>query len=134
MELALGKVKTVADCDDLAEDGVYFPQFNGARNLRDLVKDYVPAYERYLAAGGENTPALAAAYENAMEMTRRTVNDYDADNEIIYAFYDQLVAVGALEPAKAPSGFEKFFGNALEKNNSLVARIFGSKGFLDFTK
>ena len=134
VELALGKVKTVADCDDLAEDGVYFPQFNGARNLRDLVKDYIPAYERYLAAGGENTPALAAAYENAIAMTRRTVNDYDSDNEIIYAFYDQLVAVGALEPAKAPSGFEKFLGNALEKNNSLVARLFGSKGFLDFTK
>ena len=134
VDLALGRVKTTADCDDPAEDEVYYPQFNGARDVSNLTKHYIPAYNAYLAAGGENTPALKAAYEAAVEMTRRTVNDYEADSALINAFYDELVKAGAIDKPQEPSGFERFLGTALEKNNSLLDRFVGSKGFLDFKK
>ena len=134
VELAMGSVKTVADCDDLAEDGCYYPQFNGARDVSNLVKHYIPAYEAYIEAGGEITADEAALYRNCLDMMARTVNDYDADMQIIADFYDMLVAVGALPKSSEPSGFSKFFNNSMEKGNSLIYRIFGAKGFLDFTK
>ena len=134
VSLALGTIKTTADCDNLAEDGVLFPQFNGARNLRDLQRDYLPAYERYIAGGGAVTPAQAALYEDVIAMTKNTVNDYEADNALIARFADMLVEIGAREPAQQPSRFSQFFTAVLEKNNSFVNSVFGSKGFLDFTK
>ena len=132
--LALGNVKTVADCDNPEEDGVYFPQFNGARNVRDLVKDYIPAYNAFIADGNAPSDALKAQYEKCLAMMNNTVNNPGADDLMMDAFHSMLVAEGAMPAPAKTSGLEKFFGNSLEKGNSLIERIFGSKGFLDFTK
>lgn len=134
VDLALGQVKTVADCDDLAADGVYYPQFNGARNVSNLVKDYIPAYNAFIAAGNQPSDTLRQKYEACVAMMNNTVNDPGKDNVVIDAFHDALIAEGAMSAPAQKSGFENFIGNTLEKNNNLIERIFGSKGFLDFTK
>ncbi len=134
MELALGSVKTVADCDDPNTDACYFPQFNGARNIRDLTRDYIPAYKAYIANGGTVTEDQAALYQACVDMLARTVNDYENDMRLIEDFHDMLVAIGAMPKPDEPSGFSRFFNSSMEKGNSLIYRIFGAKGFLDFTK
>ena len=63
-----------------------------------------------------------------------TVNDPDADNTIMESFRSMLIAEGALEAPAQPGALERMFGSSMEKGNSLIERIFGSKGFLDFTK
>ena len=132
--LALGNVKTVADCDDLARDGVYYPQFNGARNVSNLVKDYIPAYNAFIAAGNQPSDTLRQKYEACVAMMNNTVNDPGTDNVVIDSFHDALIAEGAMNAPAQKSGFETFLGNSMEKGNNLIERIFGSKGFLDFTK
>ena len=134
VELALGSVKTTADCDNLAEDGVYYPQFNGARYIRDLKRDLIPAYQAFVAGGGVPSPALAAQYDKCVAMMNSTVNDYGADMILIESFRDMLAAEGVIPADKAPSGFDRFMTDTLSKNNALIYRIFGAKGFLDFTK
>lgn len=134
VNLALGKIKTVADCDDPNEDAAYYPQFNGARYIRDLTRDYIPAYEAYIAAGNEPSPALKAQYEKCVAMMNSTVNDPSADGIMMDSFRDMLIAAGALPAPAKTSGIERLLGKSLEKGNGLIERIFGSKGFLDFTK
>ena len=134
VNLALGKIKTVADCDDPNTDAAYYPQFNGARYVRDLTRDYIPAYEAYIAAGNEPSPALKAQYEKCVAMMNSTVNDPSADGIMMDSFRDMLIAAGALPAPAKTSGIERLLGKSLEKGNSLIERIFGSKGFLDFTK
>ena len=134
VELALGNIKTVADCDDPNEDACYYPQFNGARDVSNLVKHYIPAYQAFIDAGNEVTEDEAAMYQDCVDMMARTVNDYDKDMQIINNFRDMLIVIGALPESEEPSGFNKFLGSSMEKGNSLIYRIFGAKGFLDFTK
>ena len=131
INIAMGNIKTIEDCDDLAEDGYYYPQFNGARNVKSLVNDYIPAMESYLAAGGTLSPEQQDAYNRVLAMKENTVNDFDADNAVIDAFYNVLVEVGVKGAASEPSGFEKFFNNTLKKGNDIIYKIFGAKGFLD---
>ena len=134
ISLAIGEIKTVADCDDLEEDGIYFPQFNDARDVSNVKKEYIPKYEAYIAGGGEVTGEQAAAYTAVKEMMKRTVNDFEADNKIINDFYNVLVDLGLITPPAPATGFDKFLTDALKSNNSFVNCVFGSKGFLDFTK
>ncbi|MBR0509499.1 MAG: hypothetical protein IJJ85_05230 [Clostridia bacterium] len=134
IELALGNVKTVADCDDAEEDGVYFPQFNEKRDVNALTRNYLPAMRRYLAAGGTLTPEQQAKYDAAVEMLARTVNDPEEDDRIIEDLHGVLIELGVSEAPAAQSKFDAALDKALEKNNSFIERVFGSKGFLDFTK
>lgn len=134
VQLALGQIKTTADCDNLAEDGVYYPQFNGARYIRDLQRDYIPAYEAFIAGGGTPSPALQDQYAKCVAMMRNTVNDEAGDTILIESFHDMLVGEGILPADSGPSAFDRFMSRSLGKGNSLIERIFGSKGFLDFTK
>ena len=134
VDLALGQVKTVADCDDLNEDGVYYPQFNGARDVSNLVKHHIPAYQAFIAAGNQPSEQLVKQYDKCLAMMANTVNNPGADNTIMDAFRDMLIAEGALEAPAQKNALERMFGASMEKGNSLIERIFGSKGFLDFTK
>ena len=134
VDLALGQIKTVADCDDAGEDGVYYPQFNGARDVSNLVKHYIPAYQAFIAAGNRPSDALKKQYEKCLAMMERTVNDPGADSILIDSFHDMLIREGAMEAPSAPSALERFFNTSMEKGNSLIYRLFGAKGFLDFTK
>lgn len=132
IELALGNIKTVADCDNAAEDGYYYPQFNGARNLKSLKRGYIPDMERFCK---ENNYTLnseqQALYNRVLAMTNSTVNDFEADNALIESFYNMLVEMGVYQPAAEPSRFESFVNSTLKKGNDFTYRLFGAKGFLD---
>ena len=129
LRLALGEIKTVSDCDG-PEDSFFFPQFNGARNLKKLTRDLLPACRAYLASGGTLTPEQAELYERAAAMPDSTVNDTEADEALVAEFEDMLVSVGALP---APEGQKlTLLTKMLRSLNDFVVKTKGSKGYLDF--
>lgn len=131
LNLATGYVTTVDSCDD-PNGEYYYPQFNGARNLKPL-KWYKEDLERYC----EETGYVLTAEQNAIldeadEMTKRTVNDFEKDNEIIDKVHDMLVEIGVYEPETEPSDAEKVLNTGLKGLNDVVYLVFGAKGFFDF--
>ncbi|HHU84455.1 MAG TPA: alpha/beta hydrolase [Clostridiales bacterium] len=128
IELALGNITSVADCDS-EDDALYFPQFNGARNLKELTRDYLPTYLEW-AQSHTPTDTQQALYEEVLAMMDNTANNYEEDNVLIDEFYDMLVEIGLKAPrtAKKESLFEKF----MRQTNDLIASTTGSKGYLDF--
>ena len=133
LELATGHVKTVYDCDDLAEDGIYFPQFNDARNLKPLTRSYLPDLERFMKETGyELTDSQKEILAKAEAMTESTVNDYEADNAVMDEVHAMLVEIGVYEADSEPSGFDIFLNDALKGANDVTYKLFGAKGFLDW--
>ena len=132
IELATGNIKTVADCDNLAEDGYYYPQFNGARNLKPLKNSYLPDLERYCKQTGYVLTAdQQALLDKADAMTKSTVNNYEADNAIIAEVDAMLKEIGVYAPDAEPEAFDKILNGALKGANDITYKIFGAKGFLD---
>ena len=132
IDLALGTIKSVADCDNLAEDGFYYPQFNGARNLKKLKRSWIPDLNKFCAENGYVlTAEQQALYDEVIAMTENTVNDYESDNALLEKFYSMLVEIGVYAPKAEQSKASKIFGDMLKKNNDIINRIFGSKGFGD---
>ena len=131
LNLATGHVTTVDSCDD--PDGeYYYPQFNGARNLKPL-KWCLEDLERYCdETGYVLTDEQEAILAEADEMTKRTVNDFEKDNEVIQKVNDMLVEIGVYEPEAEPSDVEKVLNVALKGLNDVTYIIFGAKGFVDF--
>ena len=133
LELATGNIKTVADCDNLEEDGYYFPQFNGARNLKDYKRSYLPDLERYCAETGYVlTAEQQAVLDKAEAMTKNTVNNYEADNAILKEVNDMLVEIGVYAAEEEPGFMDKALNTVLKGANDITYKIFGAKGFLDF--
>lgn len=133
IELATGNIKTVSDCDNLAEDGYYYPQFNEARNLKKLNKNYLPDLEKYCSETGYTlTDSQKATLEKAKAMTRSTVNSYEADNAVIEEVRAMLIEIGVYGKDKEPSDFDKVVNDTLKGANDITFKIFGAKGFLDF--
>ena len=132
IDLALGNVKTVADCADPAGE-YYYPQFNGARYVRDLTDTYIPALEKYLAEGHTLTAEQQALYDETLAMVNSTVNDYEADNALQEEFYRMLVELGIYEANEEKNNaFDDFFTRTMKQTNDLTYSLFGAKGFLDF--
>ncbi len=132
IDLALGNVKTVADCADPAGE-YYYPQFNGARYVRDLTDTYIPALEKYLAEGHTLTAEQQALYDETLAMVNSTVNDYEADNALQEEFYQMLVELGIYEANEEKNNaFDDFFTRTMKQTNDLTYSLFGAKGFLDF--
>ncbi len=133
LELATGNVKTVADCDNLEEDGYYFPQFNNARNLKDYKRSYLPDLERYCEETGYVlTAEQEAVLAKAEEMTKNTVNNPEEDNAILAEVHDMLVEIGVYAAEEEPGFFDKALNEGLKAANDITYKIFGAKGFLDF--
>ncbi len=133
LELATGNVKTVEDCDDLEEDGFYFPQFNGARNLKSYKRNYLPDLERYCAETGYVlTAEQNAVLAKAEEMAKNTVNNPEVDDPIIEDVYNMLVEIGVYTEDEEPGFFDKALNETLKGANDITYKIFGAKGFLDF--
>ncbi len=133
LNLATGEVKTVADCDNPEEDKYYYPQFNGARNLKPLVRSYIPDLERYCE---ENNYVLTsdekALLDKANAMIKSTKNDPEKDDAIMEEVHDMLVKIGVYAPDGEPDKTEEFFNKLLKGANDLTYKLFGAKGFLDF--
>lgn len=132
LELATGNIKTVADCDNLEEDGYYFPQFNGARNLKSYKRNYLPDLERYCEETGYTLTAEQEAVLAAAEkMASNTVNDPEADDPYIEDVYDMLVEIGVYTEDEEPGFFDEALNKGLKAANDITYKIFGAKGFLD---
>lgn len=130
IHLALGDIKTVRDCDDPA-GAIYFPQFNGARDLKLLKRDQLPVLEAYLANGGSLTPAQQTLYDEILAMINRTVIDETAEKQLMDRFADMLAALGLLEAPATPSPAEGIVNGISDGVNDAVDRVVGSKGYLD---
>ena len=131
LNLATGHVTTVDSCDD-PNGEYYYPQFNGARNLKPL-KWYKEDLEKYC----EETEYVLTAEQEAIlneadEMTKCTVNDVEKDNAIIEKVYDMLVEIGVYEPEAEPSTIDNILNFSLKGLNDVVYLVFGAKGFVDF--
>lgn len=132
IDLALGSIKSVADCDNLEEDGVYYPQFNGARNLKSLKRSWIPDLEKYCEENGYVlTAEQQKLYDDVTAMTECTVNNPEADNALLDSFHDMLVEIGVYTADKEPSKMNKVLTDILKKNNDIIYKIFGAKGFGD---
>lgn len=132
IDIALGKVKSIADCDDLAEDGVYYPQFNLARNLKSLKRSWIPDLNRYCEnTGYVLTAEQQALYAEVIAMTESTVNNPEADNALLDRFHDMLVDIGVYTADAEPSKASKVLTDILKKNNDIIYKLFGAKGFGD---
>ncbi len=133
IELALGNIKTVADCDNLEEDGLYYPQFNGARNLKPLTRSYIPDLERFCKETGYVlTAEQQAILDKADAMTKSTVNDYEADNAVMDEVDEMLKEIGVYAADEEPSKLDGLLNGALKNANDITFKLFGAKGFLDF--
>lgn len=127
-DLACGKITSVDDPNNI------YPQFNDARNVKKLTRDYIPDLNRWLAANeGTLTDEQKALIEKntaaVNKMLESTVNDYEADNAVIEEYRQMLITLGIYGPdtVKEESGFNKF----MKKLNDFNVKTFGSKGFLD---
>ena len=131
--LALGKVKTVADCAD-PNGEYYFPQFNDARYIRELSEEYIPAVKAYVANGGALNDAQAALLARAEETVRSTVNDYAAETQLTADFEAMMVDLGLRPAPEKESRLKGAFNTILKKENDLTYKIYGAKGYLDFCR
>lgn len=132
LELATGNIKTIDDCDNLTEDGYFYPQFNEARNLKPLTRSYLPDLERFCKETGYVLTAdQEALLAKADAMTKNTINDYEADNAIMDEVNSMLIEIGVYEADEAPNFFTAILGRLLKTANDVIYRIFGAKGFFD---
>jgi len=132
IELATGNVKTVADCDNLEEDGYYFPQFNGARNTRNYIRYNLPDLERYCAETGyELTAAQQKVLDDANKMMANPICDPEVDDPYLAAVEDMMVEIGIYDAPTEPSESDKKLNDALKGLNDFVYKVVGPRGFLD---
>ena len=132
VDLALGNVKTIYDCDNKKTDKYYYPQFNNARNLDDLIGDYLPAWDAYCETNTP-TPEQKAKYDEVIAMKNSTCNDPDKDNALIEEFRQMLVEMGAIDAPKPKkeSKIAEAFNKSVRKTYDRVYERFGAKGFFD---
>lgn len=131
LNLATGYVTTVDSCDD-PNGEYYYPQFNGARNLKRLGW-YKEDLQRYCdETGYVLTAEQEAILKEADEMTKKTVNDVEYDEAVLDKVNDMLVEIGVYEPEAEPSTLDNILNFSLKGLNDIVYLVFGSKGFVDF--
>ena len=134
-EIALDNIHSVEDCKDT------YPQFNESRFVRRLTRDYLPDAETIDRSTLEAADAarLDKAVADAEAMMARTINDRDADDEIIFALKDLLIELNVkyniwedrYQPEQADptmDAVEKVLGIV----SDVLVLIFGKKGFADF--
>ena len=127
VDLATGRIKTVYDCDSMSEDAVYYPQFNGARNIKQLNSDIEKLYKSVSLS--ELTDEQRAILKNAEKMKYCTVNNPEADNKIADELHKMLIEINLREPENESTN--KILVNAVSFFSHAVNRIFGSKGYFD---
>ena len=131
INIALGNIETVDDCDE-ATDAYYYPQFNGARNLRPL-KNYKSDLEKHCAATGYVlTAEQKAVLAKADAMAACTLNNPEADDAVMDEVRAMLVEIGVYAPAAEPEFIDTALNFGLKGLNDIVYMVFGSKGFFDY--
>ena len=132
IELATGNVKTVADCDNLEEDGYYFPQFNGARNTRNYIRYNLGDLERYCKENDYTlTAKQQAILDDANKMMENPICNPEVDDPYLVAVEDMMVEIGIYDAPAEPTTGDKVLNVALKTLNDAVYAIFGAKGFIN---
>ena len=131
LNLATGHITTVDSCDD-PNGEYYYPQFNGARNLKRLTW-YKEDLQRYCEETGYVlTKEQEAILQEADAMTKRTVNDVESDEAVMDKVNAMLVEIGVYEPEAEPEFIDTALNVGLKGLNDVIYLIFGAKGFADF--
>lgn len=131
LNLATGHVTNVDSCAD-PEGEYYYPQFNGARNLKPL-KWYKEDLERYCdETGYVPTADVEAAFAKADAMAAVTVNNPEKDDAVLAEVEAKLVEIGVYAPEEEPGFMDKALNAGLKGLNDLTYIVFGPKGFFDF--
>ena len=127
LDLALGKITSSED------DNNIYPRFNESRDLKRLNRSYRPDLERWLESNTLSAEQQALLDQNeaaASEMENSVINHREADDKIIEAYRQMLIAFGVYGPDKDDSESD-FTTKALKGLNDTVYNIFGAKGFAD---
>ncbi|MBQ7596883.1 MAG: hypothetical protein IJU45_09485, partial [Clostridia bacterium] len=130
VDLALGNIKTVSDCDD--PDGeYYYPQFNKARDI-EKIENPLRLFEAYMAENAL-TAEQQDLYDKVTAMLDCTVNDPENDNALMYEFRAMTDDMGLTEKAeeKEPSKAEQILTKAVDFAYEGSYTIFGAKGYFD---
>ncbi len=134
-EIALGNIHSVNDCKDT------YPQFNESRFARRLTRDYLPdaATIDRSTLDAEDAARLDKAVADAEAMLDCTINDRDADDEVIFALHDLLIELNVkynIWEDRYQPPVEDPTMDAVELVLGIVSdallMIFGEKGFADF--
>jgi len=130
VDLALGNIKTVSDCDD--PDGeYYYPQFNEARDLDPLYSP-LEKFEEYIEDHAITADQLDL-YNRVIAMKDSTVNNFEEDNALIDEFRAMTDDLGITEKSeeKDPSKVEKALTGIIDFIYESSYSIFGAKGYFD---
>lgn len=131
LNLATGHVTDVDSCSD-PNGEYYYPQFNGARNLKPL-KWYEEDLERFCKETGYVVKAEdEAVFAKAYAMKSNTVNDPAKDDAVLDEVNERLIEIGVYEPEKEPEFMDKVLNAGLKGLNDITYLVFGPKGFFDF--
>lgn len=114
-----------------------FPQFNGTRNTRSLVRPdgYLEKTEKYFSANSGNTSnsyaVLAIAYRDAVKMLNNTLCNQAEADEAISKLQNALAMCGVIEaPAKEKTN--PFVGfSILKLFSDVLYAIFKGNGFFE---
>lgn len=134
--IAFNKVKSVDDCTDT------FPQFNKARNIRRLTRDYLPDAKSIDTGLLEKADAdrLAQAIKDAETMIACTINNPEKDNAVtanLLALLKELNAKynlfeNSYQPDSEPSKAMEILTGTLGIADKILLSIFGYGGFSEF--
>lgn len=108
-----------------------FPQFNGSRNTRSLVRsDSGKLWDAQAAlAQAESYPAdklarLSTAYDSCVEMLNNTICDSKSANEAYDELYDAMAELGIYSPRGKTSRFETMTEKMLSKLNDMLLKTY----------
>lgn len=135
--IALNNIKTVDDCKDT------YPQFNQARDIKKLTRDYLPDAKSIdtSALDAADAAKLEKAIADAEAMVACTVNDTEKDEEITQNLVSVLKELNAKYglfensylPDSAPSVGMKILTGVLNVIDKVLLKIFGRGGFVEIT-
>ncbi len=127
IDLALGTIKTVND------ENCIYPQFNNSRNLKRLKRDWLNDLDTYCRQNNYTLTAdQQALYDEVIAMTNTVVINTEKEESLLEKFHDMLVEIGVYAADEEPSKFDEFLNNLLKKNNDVIYKLYGAKGYLDF--
>ena len=136
-KIALGEIKSVDDCVDT------YPQFNKARDIKRLVRDYLPDAKSIDTSllDAADAEKLEAAIAEAEAMVNCTINDPEKDDAISANLNNLLKELNAkynlfenkYQPDAEPSVAMGILTEVLKVVDIVLLKIFGYGGFSEFS-
>ena len=134
--IALGKIKTVDDCRDT------YPQFNKARDIKKLTRDYLPDAKAIDTSvlSAEDAAKLEKAIAEAEAMVNCTINDPEKDDAIAANLKNLLIELNGkygldngYNPDAGMSTGIKILTAVLKVLDEVLLKVFGYAGFSEFS-